>query len=99
MQTEVLITGCSAIKACALRLIFSSLYQPASDHFLRSTPEFELLMSVTERNGSIGIVKGSGENETFNPRGNFVLKIVAKVEGAKDGYVARVTRCPDSVTR
>ena len=62
-----------------------------------STPA--LLMSVTERNGSIGIVRGSGESETFNPRGNFVLKIVAKVEGAKDGYVARVTRCPDSVTR
>ena len=40
--------------------------------------------------GSIGILKGTGENETFHPRGNFPLKIVAKVEGAKDGYMLHV---------
>lgn len=56
-------------------------------------------MSVTERNGCIGVVKGSGDSETFLARGNFTLKIVAKVEGAKDGYLARVTRSPDNVTR
>lgn len=56
-------------------------------------------MSVTERKGSIGILKGSGENEVFIPRANFSLKIVAKVEGKKDGYIARVTRSPDIVTR
>ena len=51
-------------------------------------------MRVTERNGSIGVVKGSGDSEMFHQRGNFVLKIVVKVEGGKDGYVARVTRLP-----
>lgn len=56
-------------------------------------------MSVTERRGIIGTVKGSGENETFQPKANFSLKIVAKVEGIKDGYVARVIRAPDNVTR
>ena len=56
-------------------------------------------MSVIERNGPIGILKGTGENEIFHPRGNFALKIVAKVEGAKDGYVARVTHSPDNKTR
>lgn len=56
-------------------------------------------MSVTERNGCIGVVKGKPEAEIFHARGNFTLKVVAKVEGAKDGYVARVTRYPDNVTR
>ena len=56
-------------------------------------------MSVTERKGSIGVLKGSGESEVFIPRANFSLKVVAKVEGKKDGYIARVTRSPDSATR
>lgn len=54
--------------------------------------------TVVERDGNIGIVKGSGENKIFHPRGNFTLKIVAKVGGAKDGYVARITRAQDNVT-
>lgn len=57
------------------------------------------MSSVTERRGTIGSVKGSGENEVFQPKANFCLKIVAKVEGTKDGYIARVTRAPDNVTR
>ena len=56
-------------------------------------------MSVTERKGTIGTVKGSGETESFQAKANFSLKIVAKVEGIKDGYIARVTRSPDKVTR
>lgn len=52
------------------------------------------MSSVTERRGTIGSVKGSGENEVFQPKANFCLKIVAKVEGTKDGYIARVTRAP-----
>lgn len=59
----------------------------------------EVMSSVTERRGTIGTVKGSGDNEVFQPKANFCLKIVAKVEGTKDGYVARVTRAPDNVTR
>lgn len=59
----------------------------------------EFMSSVTERRGTIGTVKGSGDNEVFQPKANFCLKIVAKVEGTKDGYVARVTRAPDNVTR
>ena len=55
--------------------------------------------TVVERGGCIGLVKGSGENEVFNARGNFTLKLVAKVEGARDGYVARITRAQDNVTR
>ena len=47
----------------------------------------------------IGLVKGSGETEVFHERATFSFKIVAKVEGASDGYVARVTRMPDNVTR
>ena len=47
----------------------------------------------------IDVVKGSGETETFQHKANFTLSIVAKVEGAKDGYVARITRAPDNVTR
>lgn len=57
------------------------------------------MTSVTERRGTIGTVKGVGENEVFQTKANFCLKIVAKVEGTNDGYIARVTRCPDNVTR
>lgn len=57
------------------------------------------MSTVTERKGIIGTVKGTGENEVFQAKGNFSLKIVAKVEGTKDGYIARVTRAPDNVTR
>lgn len=57
------------------------------------------MSTVTERRGTIGTVKGTGENESFQPKGNFSLKIVAKIEGTKDGYIARVTRAPDNVTR
>ncbi len=57
------------------------------------------MSSVSERNGTIGTVKGSGESEVFQAKANFCLKIVAKVEGTKDGYIARVTRAPDDVTR
>ena len=54
---------------------------------------------VTERRGTIGTLKGAGETETFQQRANFSLDIVAKVEGSMDGYIARVTRAPDNVTR
>jgi len=54
---------------------------------------------ITERRGTIGVLKGNGENEIFQCKENFSLRIVAKVEGAKDGYIARVTRAPDNVTR
>jgi hypothetical protein len=54
---------------------------------------------VTERKGTIGTVKGTGESEIFTSKANFCLKIIAKVEGTKDGYIARVTRAPDNVTR
>ena len=57
------------------------------------------MSSVCGRNGTIGTTKGSGENETFVVKSNFALKVVAKVEGSKDGYIARVTRAPDNVTR
>lgn len=57
------------------------------------------MSSVTERKGTIGTTKGSGENEVFQSKANFSLKVVAKVEGMKDGYIARVTRAPDNVTR
>ena len=57
------------------------------------------MSSITDRNGLIGIVKGSGETERFQHKANFTLTIIAKVEGANDGYVARVTRAPDNVTR
>ena len=56
------------------------------------------MMSIIERDGCVGIEKGSAD-KVFNQRGNFTLKIVAKVEGGKDGYIARVTRCPDDITR
>ena len=56
-------------------------------------------MSVTEKNGCIGVVRGTGDSEKFLAKGNFSLSIVAKVEGARDGYLARVTRAPDNVTR
>jgi len=56
-------------------------------------------MSVAIRRGVIGIVKGSGDTETFQERGNFSLEVVAKVEGALDGYLARITRAPDGVSR
>lgn len=58
-----------------------------------------IMSSVTERRGTIGVVKGSGENESFQAKANFSLKIVAKVEGTKDGYIARVTRAPDNASR
>lgn len=54
---------------------------------------------VTERRGAIGVLKGSGEAEVFQIKANFSLKVVAKVEGAMDGYIGRVTRSPDNVTR
>ena len=57
------------------------------------------MSNVTERKGTIGTTKGTGENELFTSKANFSLKIVAKVEGTKDGYIARVTRTPDNVTR
>ena len=57
------------------------------------------MSSVTERGGCIGVVKGTGDSETFVARGNFTLEIVAKVEGAQDRYLARVTRAFDGVTR
>ena len=57
------------------------------------------MSSVTERRGTIGVVKGSGENESFQAKANFSLKIVAKVEGTKDGYIARVTWAPDNASR
>lgn len=57
------------------------------------------MCSITERGGVIGVVKGNGETETFLPKANFSLIIAAKVEGSKDGYIARITRAPDNVTR
>ena len=45
------------------------------------------------------MIRGSGENETFKARANFCLKVVAKVEGISDGYLAHVIRAPDNVTR
>lgn len=57
------------------------------------------MSNITERRGTIGVLKGTGETETFQFKANFSLKVVAKVEGVKDGYIARVTRAPDNVTR
>ena len=57
------------------------------------------MSQLVERRGSIGVVKGTGDNEVFNCKANFGLEIVAKVEGKKDGYIARVTRVPDNVPR
>lgn len=57
------------------------------------------MSAITERRGTIGTLKGTGESEVFQPKANFSLKIVAKVEGTKDGYIARVTHAPDNVTR
>lgn len=54
------------------------------------------MSNITERRGTIGVLKGTGETQF---KANFSLKVVAKVEGAKDGYIARVTRAPDNVTR
>ena len=65
------------------------LFHPVRSQCLRKLVA-EMTTSVVERGGNIGIVKGSGENEIFHPRGNFTLKIVAKVEGAKDGYVHNI---------
>ena len=47
------------------------------------------MSNITERRGIIGVLKGTGETETFQFKANFSLKVVAKVEGAKDGYIAR----------
>ena len=55
-----------------------------------------IMFSVTERNGTIGTVKGSGESEVFHPKANFSLTIV---EGSTDGYLARVTRASFNVSR
>ena len=49
------------------------------------------MCAITDRNGMIGIVKGSGETKHFQHKANFTLTIIAKVEGVKDGYVTRVT--------
>lgn len=57
------------------------------------------MATVAEKRGTIGTLKGVGENETYTSKANFSLEIVAKVEGCKDGYIARVTRAPDNVTR
>lgn len=57
------------------------------------------MSSVTVRKGTIGTLKGTGESESFQPKANFSLEIVAKVEDNKDGYIARITRAPDNVTR
>ena len=57
------------------------------------------MSNITERCGIIGVLKGTGEPETFQFKVNFSLKVVAKVERAKDGYIARVTRAPDNVYR
>ena len=54
---------------------------------------------IEERNGTIGIVKGSAKNETFEPKANFRIEVVAKVEGTLDGYIASVSRAPDNTTR
>jgi len=54
-------------------------------------------MSISERDGAIGLIKSNGEEETFQQKANFSLVIVAKVEGSKD--VGRITRAPDNVTR
>ena len=57
------------------------------------------MSSISERGGVLGTVKGNGETETFLPKANFSLVIIAKVEGSEDGYIARITRAPDNVTR
>ena len=54
------------------------------------------MSSVTERRGTI---KGLEKMEVFQPKANFCLKIVAKVEGTKDDYIAHVTQAPDNITR
>ena len=48
------------------------------------------MSTVTERKGTIGTTKGTGESELFTSKANFSLKIVAKVEGTKDGYTLLV---------
>ena len=57
------------------------------------------MYNITERRGIIWVLKGTGETETFQFKANFSLKVVAKVEGARDGYIARVTSAPDNVSR
>ena len=57
------------------------------------------MSNITERRGIIEILKGTGETETFQFKANFSLKVIAKVEGTKDGHIARVTRAPDNVSR
>ena len=57
------------------------------------------MSSICERGGVLGTVKGNGGTETFFPKANFSLTIIAKVEGSKDVYIARITRAPDNVTR
>ena len=57
------------------------------------------MSNITERLGTIGVLKDIGETETFQFKANFSLKVVAKVEEAKDGYITRVTRAPDNVSR
>ena len=67
---------------------------------VKNSVDLKLDMSeITERRGTIGVLKGAGENEVFQQKANFALDIVAKVEGNMDGYIARVTRAPDNVTR
>lgn len=58
-----------------------------------------IMSSVTERCGTIDTIKGTCQNEVFQAKANFSLRIVAKVEGTKDGYIACITRAPDNVTR
>jgi len=39
-------------------------------------------MSISERDGAIGLIKSNGEEETFQQKANFSLLIVAKVKMA-----------------
>ena len=55
-------------------------------------------MTVVERKGMIGIVKGSGETDISAKR-KFLPQSSCQVEGENDGYPGRITRMPDNVTR
>lgn len=57
------------------------------------------MSSLTERRGTIGTVKGSGENGVFQPKANLSLKSVANVEGTKDGYMACIAQASGNITR
>ena len=84
-----------------IRLVFL----PYNSHQVLSIQDTSILeewrdvLHYSEREGAIGIVKGNGETENFQLKANFSLVIIARVEGSKDGYIARITRAPDNVTR